>query len=191
MKIYLIRHGEAEKREENGREDHFLTENGIKQAKNVAEKLKFLNIDKVYSSDLTRCSQTSDEFSKISKVHLKTDEKFREIYRLIIGGPEKPGTSEDREKRDRERAEKVYSEIKESSDNLVIFTHGNMIRFLLGKALGNEKNMWNCVILPGSISILETEGEDVKVKAINLYDHQKEFIENLYGKDSNEEKYIE
>jgi len=191
MKIYLIRHGEAEKREENGQEDHFLTENGIKQAKNVAEKLKSLNIDKVYSSDLTRCSQTSDEFSNISNMNLNTDEKFREIYRLIIGGPEKPGTSEDREKRDRERAEKVYSEIKESSDNLVIFTHGNMIRFLLGKVLGNEKNMWNCIILPGSISILETEGEDVKVKAINIYDHQKEFIKNLYGKGSNEEKYIE
>lgn len=187
MKIYLVRHGECEKSDS----EPVLTQDGIKQAKNVAKKLLSLKIDKVYSSDLTRCKQTCEELLKIGSFDKEFSERFREIYRLIIGGPEKPGTSEDREENDRKRAEEVYSEIKKSSENLVIFTHGNMIRFLLGKVLGNEKNMWNCVILPGSISILESDEEgNIFVKAINLYDHQKEFLDRLYDKKS-EEEYVE
>lgn len=59
--IYIIRHGETDSNIRHtclGHKDVPLNENGIKQAEELAERLKELKIDIVYSSPLNRAIET-------------------------------------------------------------------------------------------------------------------------------------
>lgn len=62
--IYVVRHGQAElnvKHTIGGTlEPNLLTSEGRKQALKLAENLKNIQIDKVYSSDLSRAKQTAE-----------------------------------------------------------------------------------------------------------------------------------
>ena len=62
MKVYIVRHGEvlhnALKQYNNLNED--LTENGIKQAEELREKIKAINYDIVICSPLVRAKHTAD-----------------------------------------------------------------------------------------------------------------------------------
>ena len=73
MKLILVRHGETYENVAKVSQGHMntqLTEKGIQQAKEVAEKLKDEKIDSCYSSDLDRCSDTAKEIVKFHP-HLK------------------------------------------------------------------------------------------------------------------------
>ena len=66
MKIILVRHAEVIKEYQgkyNGHIDVSLSQNGIKQAKELAVKLQDINFDKIYCSDLLRAKQTLDQFN--------------------------------------------------------------------------------------------------------------------------------
>lgn len=109
MRLLFIRHGEAMVKEN----DSVLTSLGKKQAKELARNLSRLNIVKVFCSNLTRAKQTCEEFTKL-KEDLIPDysEGLNEIYRVVVGGPEKEGTSPEREERDKKRAEDFLEKIK-------------------------------------------------------------------------------
>ena len=117
---------------------------------------------------------------------MEIKEELNEIYRLIVGGPAKENASKDREKNDLERIEKFYNYlITLDTENVVIFTHGNVIRYILSKFLNmSSKDTWSrLVISPGSVSIIERINKGFQVKAINMYGHQsKEINEFLSGK---------
>lgn len=60
--IYIIRHGKTELNKANvlqGRSNYPLNEEGIKQAKEAAEKLRDIHFEHVYSSPLIRAVQTA------------------------------------------------------------------------------------------------------------------------------------
>ncbi|MBR1752384.1 MAG: histidine phosphatase family protein [Ruminococcus sp.] len=60
--IYIIRHGKTELNKNNvlqGRSDHPLNDEGIKQAQRAAELFKGISLDYVYSSPLIRAVQTA------------------------------------------------------------------------------------------------------------------------------------
>lgn len=62
MKLYFIRHGESVAnvaRYMSGNTDVPLTEKGLRQAKEVAEKLKDIKFSAVYSSELQRARHTA------------------------------------------------------------------------------------------------------------------------------------
>ena len=70
-KVFFVRHGETKANKNGlifGRWDLPLNKEGIKQAKNVAEKLKKIcskeNIDVIFSSPLKRAKQTAKAISK-------------------------------------------------------------------------------------------------------------------------------
>ncbi len=66
--IYTIRHGETDwnrARRVQGSTDIPLNKEGIKQAQNAATYFKNADIQKIYTSDLTRAKQTARELSKI------------------------------------------------------------------------------------------------------------------------------
>jgi len=68
LKIYLIRHGQDQDNADgilNGRRDKPLTELGVRQANEIAAKIKGADIsfDKVYSSPLKRAYQTAEIIS--------------------------------------------------------------------------------------------------------------------------------
>lgn len=85
MKIFLIRHAESIWNREQriqGREDPGLSENGKRQAKSLAKRLKKEHIQIIYSSRLKRCAQTARIISKVTKAPVKF---LPEIEEIILG----------------------------------------------------------------------------------------------------------
>ena len=71
MKIYLVRHAEVIEKYQgkyNGHIDIALSQNGKKQAKELAKKLKHIKFDKIYCSDLLRAKETLKAFNYTQKV---------------------------------------------------------------------------------------------------------------------------
>ena len=191
MRIFLIRHGESIK----SGEDTILTEEGKEQGKKIALFLKNIKVDKVYVSELTRAKQTSEEYKKISNfVEIQTTPELNEIYRVIIGGPSKDGTSPNREEKDKKRADTLFDRLLNSKDEIVfLFTHGNLIRYFIARTLKvNPKKFWqSLVISPGSISIIEKIEDHWQVNAVNIISHlNSKVVDNFYKGEVKSEKYF-
>lgn len=80
--IYAIRHGQTdwnkEGRIQGGGSDQPLNSQGILQAKQLAYKLAKLNISTIYSSDLLRAKQTTQEINNILNVKVIESTLLRE-----------------------------------------------------------------------------------------------------------------
>lgn len=172
MQIILVRHCETLENADEG-----LSNQGQKNAKKLAKFLTTLPIDKVYSSDLKRAHQTCEEYTKLKpQTHIVITDSLREIYRAIIGGPPREGTDPKRETSDKERADKFLNQLIQTTDNnILLFTHGNIIRYYLAKALKTKpEEAWSqLTIQPGSISIIEFNNNVFKVKQINSADYSQ------------------
>ena len=181
MKIYLIRHAEANSKIEGAP----LTKRGIEEAKIVANELLNYKIKRIYFSNLLRAKQTAEFYLKLKpKIKNTCEERLSEIYRVLIGGPEKLGASKDRKVEDKKRADEVFKEILKKGEDVAIFCHGNIIRYYLNKVLKSKENLWeNLTINNCSISILSWENSILKIEGINL---NKNSIE-----ESREKKYID
>lgn len=87
--IYLVRHGEtqwnAQKRIQ-GQADSPLTEEGRKQAKQVAMRVKNLGITHLVSSDLGRAVETADIIASVLNLPIQTDKRLRELNMGILEG---------------------------------------------------------------------------------------------------------
>lgn len=82
LKVYLIRHGETDfnkqdKKWEQSAETS-LNEVGIKQSKKLAQRIKRIKFDKLFSSDLKRTLQTAEIVSKALEVSIIKDKRLRE-----------------------------------------------------------------------------------------------------------------
>ena len=67
MKIYLVRHGETDWNNEKrlqGWADISLNAKGVKEAEEVAEKLKNVHFDDAFCSDLERAEVTAETILK-------------------------------------------------------------------------------------------------------------------------------
>ena len=173
MKIILIRHGEADPKIENTP----LTNKGFLEAKSVAKELKKHSFKKIYSSNLLRAKQTCEEFTK----DYIEDGRLREIYRVLIGGPIKEGTSKDREINDRKRVDELFEELLKTEEDVILFCHGNIIRYYLNKVLNSKENLWETMTINNcSISILEFNNDLLEIKEINLISHlPKDILEEI------------
>jgi len=79
--LYLVRHGETEwnvKKINQGQSESSLTENGIAQAKETAEKLKEIKFDAIFSSDLSRAYRTAEIIKLDRNVVIQTSKFLRE-----------------------------------------------------------------------------------------------------------------
>ena len=167
MKIYLIRHGEADSNVENIP----LTKKGLDEAREVANKLLNYKFEKIYSSDLLRAKQTAEIYLELNpKIKIIVDKRLREVYRVLIGGSKKIGTSENREINDKERADEIFEEILKKREDVAIFCHGNIIRYYLNKILKSKENIWESLTINNcSISIISYEEGTLKIEGINLH----------------------
>jgi len=191
MKIFLVRHGDTKKVES----DTILSKEGFRQAKRVAKRLKNFKIDRVFVSNLTRAKLTMEEYKKVNpKIKVDISEDLNEIYRAILGGPEKEGTSPGREDKDKERANRFFdSLLKSKEENIVVFAHGNIIKYFIARTLNKDpKGFWeSSLISNGSISIIEKNETVLRVKAINIIDHlDREDIKDFYEGEIKNENYV-
>ncbi|UYP47542.1 phosphoglycerate mutase GpmB [Candidatus Lokiarchaeum ossiferum] len=84
MELILIRHGEKQKIAQfnpiNKRNDPPLTKRGKQQAQLTGKFLKSESINKIYSSDMLRTIQTSEQISQEIRLPVTPQPELREIY---------------------------------------------------------------------------------------------------------------
>lgn len=198
MEIYLIRHGDcypssmeyfcSEKQTMNPP----LTPKGIRQAHQLAERLKGIPFDKIFSSDLDRAIQTSEIINSTVKSNITVTKQFREIDMGDIY--RKPWSDypdlysqwilheEDIPYPNGENGSDVWNRCKEELDSIIqsdytrlaIVCHGGTLRSIICGILNipQQKRFYfghppeNC-----SISVLVRKNSDFFLHSFNDYSH--------------------
>ena len=78
--IYIIRHGQTEMNQRQvlqGRSDHVLNEEGVRQAEKAAAEMRGITFDHVFSSPLKRAVQTAEIVAPCAEV--KIDVRLMEM----------------------------------------------------------------------------------------------------------------
>lgn len=169
IKIYLIRHGRQNSPLCNV--DVPLDEAGVRQAKLVGQRLKKLDIDALYSSNLIRARQTAEIIGKELNLENNIEENFREISFGALEGLDDTQIKaqygefvEQRARADKdlpcpngETGKDVYDRVfplilkiinkakNENIHNIAIVTHGGVIRTLVAGVLGADFAKKLCV----------------------------------------------
>lgn len=81
LELILIRHGQTDsnkRRTYMGWTDVELNEEGIRQARNLKEKLKNLSVDKIYSSPLKRARKTAEIINENFNLDIHYDNNLKE-----------------------------------------------------------------------------------------------------------------
>ena len=79
--IYLVRHGETDWNNDGRFQGHVnipLNEKGKIQAQEAYEKLKAINFDLIYSSDLERAAETARIINAYREIPIRYDQRLRE-----------------------------------------------------------------------------------------------------------------
>jgi len=143
MRLIITRHGETEENKKGIIQGHLpgkLTKLGISQAKKLALRLKEEKIDAIYSSDLSRASDTAKEIAKDhpnAPVYFVTE--LREKDQGNITGKlikeidwNEPRNAEDKElmaKRAKTIIDQAYKKYKEKT--VLFVSHGGFIGILM------------------------------------------------------------
>lgn len=201
MKCYLVRHGQTswnETHQFQGWKDVELSNVGVNQAYKISTYFKDIHYDHLYSSDLVRALKTAQI---IQTKHESTMTITRGLRELDVGDfegltldeikeanpetnivnmddlwslPRKLGESINQfQTRVIKEFEIILS--KSKGKDIVVVTHGGVIRVLLCYILKCEMNESNySKIDNGSITILDVpENKDIKILKQNITDHLK------------------
>jgi len=125
VKVYLIRHGESEGNRNKifqGCLDYELTREGIQQAYKLAERLKFCQIQRIYSSGLARAYTTAKIIAVHHNISVNKLREFNEIDFGILQGKTRP------------EIEKTYPEILKA-----FFQYPHEVYFPEGETLNEMK----------------------------------------------------
>lgn len=84
MRIYTIRHGSTESNENRVRQSRegYLSEEGIQQARALAQKLSSIKIDAIFTSSYPRARQTADIISALGKGLIVQESEYLTETRL-------------------------------------------------------------------------------------------------------------
>ncbi len=188
--LYLIRHGQSIANRNRcflGHGDLDLTEIGFLQAKNVAEHLKNVPVDTIYSSDLQRAYHTALPSAEQRGMEVIKDPLLREInggewenrpydelllresfQRWMENDPDAFCDGGESVKALRERISKRIGELAEENlgKTIFIFSHGTPIRSM--KILWDEIPLEESqnVPWPGNASVTHVEYENGKFRIL-------------------------
>lgn len=83
MELHLIRHGETDwnkERRVQGQSESQLTELGIQQARELGQRIRHLDFDKIYCSSSLRTRQTAEHAFPESDIEIAYLDELREIF---------------------------------------------------------------------------------------------------------------
>ena len=139
MKIYFVRHAQTTANKEQKIEGHTqgeITPEGRKQARTTAQQLASINFEAAYTSDLTRCTQTTNILLEEHTIQATKDSRLRgRNYGSYEGKPvgsidwKEEGKTFEHENNYTQRVQEIIKEIvSQHTGNVLIVTHGGVIR---------------------------------------------------------------
>lgn len=164
--IYLIRHTQAEGNLYHMMQGHWdgdITELGKKQIDALAERMRDVKIDALYTSDLYRTRMTASAITKYHDIPMINDERLREInigpweavffgnvlrsdpeiFKVFMGDPENfylEGAETYSQVRDRSAAAVEEIAAKHDGEAVAVVSHGITIRCIISKLCGIPLN---------------------------------------------------
>jgi probable phosphoglycerate mutase len=206
-KIYLIRHAEAEGnlyRRAQGHWDGKITDLGRKQIEALADRFKDVQIDAVYSSDLSRAMETAGALTRGRGLKLVTTPRLREMSLGIWEGeawgditfrypeqmeyfghdPAKLSVTGSENFYDvQKRIKSMLLEIAAAHEGQAVgvVSHGMAIRCFLCGALGYDSAGIDSVLHGDntSVTLLEVENGKIDVQFYNDTSHLGEGLSNF------------
>jgi broad specificity phosphatase PhoE len=193
-KIYLVRHGETQWNKDGrvqGQLDIGLSDEGLRQARCLARRLAAVEIDAIYSSDLSRAYKTAEIIAESKGLIVRAmpafrekhfgewqgmlskeiDEKFPEIREQIRIEPRTtrvPGGECWDELTARVMAGLMDIAGSWTEGTIVVTPHGGTVRAALCEILGMDvRNRWKIRTDNTSISILEYRNSEWAIRCIN------------------------
>lgn len=192
LKLILIRHGETDLAVSGkycGFTDVKLNSNGIAQAHKIAKRLKQVDFDRIYSSDLLRCFQTANIIFEQSRIikrtelremnfgiieglsHQKALEQHHEVYRKWLNDMVHFRMPEAENMLDLQcRLSRFMDEIKEIREDstIGIVSHAGPIKLILCEALGIDiSGFWKIKQELGAVNVVEYYDNNAIVCCIN------------------------
>ena len=159
--LLLARHGETDWNRElriQGSSDIALNDLGRRQAQALAQELEHVDLDAIYSSDLSRARETAAAVAGLHGLEVTLDPRLRErafgswegLTREDIAGlPE--GSRHDGESDDdvRERVLEAIQAIADAhpGETVLVVAHGGALNTLWHHAIGERVERWaNCEV---------------------------------------------
>ncbi len=184
--VYLVRHGETAwslSGQHTGRTDIALTPNGEKQALSVAPRLRDLQFTSVYTSPLSRARRTC-ELAGFGDQAVADDDLMEWHYgdyegltskEILAKNPQWylfrdgfPGGESVEEIG--ARAQRFVARLKAGSGNLLVFSHGHMLRFVAASWLNLASSDARIFTLStASLSILGFDHNSLDEPVIKLW----------------------
>lgn len=126
--MILVRHGRTSERGGND----WLIKGGRKQVSFLAKRLKKFKIDKIYSSDLARATQTSKIISKELKLPIEITSDLREYPVNILKKNKKNWVKEEIEQFKKLKSFlKKISKKPEKKEKILLISHGITNRLII------------------------------------------------------------
>ena len=177
MNVYLVRHGADDNTVRGGWSNHSLTNEGLKQSVELAEKLKACkcNAKKIYSSDLPRAKQTAEILAKYLNLRIEYIQGFREVNNGDLAGMDNNLADElypglfwknlkwEQQYPNGESPKEFYERVKTAWNNLVktnfesiiLVTHGGVINVIMHIVNGEEYSNQKCSYRIGNADYIE------------------------------------
>ena len=153
-----------------------LSEDGVRQAKHVAERLAGLPVKAVYSSPLERCLETAGPIAERHRITVETVEdlaevnygewqgrSFRQLYRLKAWGELQsrpaefrfPGGETIREAQTRGMRAAEWLRARHRGQAVVAVSHADMIRLVTAGYLGLGLDLYQRIVVGvGSVTVI-------------------------------------
>ncbi|MCJ7856746.1 histidine phosphatase family protein [Lachnospiraceae bacterium NSJ-143] len=198
IRLYLVRHGETEwntVKRFQGWTDIELSDKGIEQARRLGERFKGIAVDELYASPLKRAVKTAEPIASAKGLEIKTSEYFKEINFGIWEGRTRDELSALYGKEFdefllhpqehtfpgdgsfdavTERIKKGLDMVLDGKDNtnIVIVSHGGIIRLMIKYLLGIKEDLYNSTWIDNtSISLLELKKGGAVLRILNDTSH--------------------
>lgn len=202
--FYIVRHGETEANRDDiiqGHIDRPLTEEGIRQARQTAEKLCHVRFDAAYSSDLLRAQRTAEIILLERQLVIQTAQALRErnwgmydgrlsedfyqgcaealaIFEKLMHEEKLSFRFADVETHE-EIATRLIRFLREAAvahdgKTILISTHGGIIRaFLIRLGWGTFESLPSGSVKNAGYAVLDCDGVDFFVKETHRIEKQE------------------
>ena len=194
-RLILIRHCETNANVEGtvqGRRNLSLSDRGERQAILVGEYVrKNFSLRRIISSNRRRCIQTANAIGESIEItpFLReidwgdwegkkwddvTAEYPEDVTALLTADPSFSTPNGDSLMSFIERIDQAIDEfkLKDTGGDIAVVTHEGTVRTMITRLLGwNPQHMGNLVAFPGSVSVVTTSPNTIKLETLNHYEH--------------------